>query len=151
MKRADEATVLADLGVCMEYLRDPARGNGKVAILGYCFGGLFAYYGTTRLGADAGVAFHPTGIQDHLDEALRVRAPLSIHIGDDDPWVPLDAIRAIKGALEGFAHVMVYRYPAMKHGFTQAGGASYDRASAELAESRAFDMLDGTLRNPAAA
>lgn len=150
MERFDREAGLADLGLALAAMRSHPACNGKVAVMGYCFGGRYAYLALTRLGADAAVSFHGVGIEEHLDEATRVRAPLSFHFGDEDPWVPLDAVKRIKGALEGYATAMIYRYPGARHGFAQNGSAAFDAAACELAERRAFDTLDG-LKAPVSA
>ena len=102
----------------------------RVAVAGYGFGGAYAFLGVTQLDADAGVAFCGAGIGALLADARRVRAPLSFHFADDDAHVPFAEVRAIKGALEGFGMVEIYRY------------ATFDAASAAAAERRAFAVLD---------
>jgi dienelactone hydrolase len=122
----------------------PACG-GRIAVVGYGAGGCSAYLAVTRLGAAAGIGFHPIGIGAHLREAGLVRAPLSLHFGDADARVPLAEVRAIKGALEGFATTEIYRYPALAQGFALEGDPAYDPAAAALAERRALAFL-ATLR-----
>ncbi len=117
----------------------PAR---KVAVVGYGFGGCYAFLAVTRLGADAAAVFHGTGIGGHLDEAARVKKPLTFHFGDADDLVPFDEVRAIKGALEGFGTTEIYRYPGAKHGFALIGEPGYDEAAALQAEGRVFAVLD---------
>jgi carboxymethylenebutenolidase len=119
------------------------RGTtGKIAVVGYGAGGRYAYLAVTRLDADAGAAFHGTGIGEHLDEAARARKPLTLHFGDADERVPFEEVRAIKGALEGFATTEIYRYPGAGHGFALRGDPGFDEASAAQAERRVFAILD---------
>lgn len=116
--------------------------TGKIAVVGYGAGGRYAYLAVTRLGADAGAAFHGTGIGAHLDEAARARQPLTLHFGDADARVPFEEVRAIKGALEGFATTEIYRYPGAGHGFALRGDPGFDEVSAAQAERRVFAILD---------
>jgi carboxymethylenebutenolidase len=119
-----------------------ALGAGKVAVVGYGFGGRYAFLAVTRLGADAAVAFHGAGIGRHLDEAPRAKKPLTFHFGDDDERVPFEEVRAIKGALEGFGTTEIYRYPGARHGFALLDDPNYDEAAALAAERRVFAVLD---------
>lgn len=117
--------------------------GGRVAVVGYGAGGCSAFRAVTRLGAAAGIAFHPIGIGALLGEAGLVRAPLSLHFGDADATVPPAEVRAVKGALEGFATTEIYRYPAVGQGFALESSPGYEPVAASLAERRAFAFLDG--------
>jgi dienelactone hydrolase len=114
----------------------------KVAVAGYGFGGRYAYLAVTRLGADAGAVFYGADIGRHLDEAALAKKALTFHFGDADERVPFEEVRAIKGALEGFATTEIYRYPGVRHGFALVGDPNYDEAAALAAERRVFAILD---------
>ena len=147
-KSFDIARGLDDLKVTIDAARAMPECNGKVATMGYCMGGRYAFLGVARFGADAAVTFHGNSIGEHLDEAQNLRNPqLSLHYGSEDPQITMDEVRAVKGALEGFPGVMVYVYPGAKHGFAQIGGRAYDADACALAEKRALDFLDG-LKTP---
>jgi carboxymethylenebutenolidase len=146
-KKFDVERGLDDLRTTIAAVKALPDCNGKVAMMGYCMGGRYAFLGITRLGADAAVSFHGTNIGEHLGEAQLRNPKMSLHFGGDDPLVPAEEIKAIKGALEGFPEVMIYVYPGAKHGFAQIGSRAYDPAAAELAEKRALDFLDG-LKQP---
>lgn len=118
---------LATVRTAMDALRAEA---GKVAVVGYGFGGRYAFLAVTRLGADAAAAFRGANIGRHLDESARVKKPLSFHFADDDARVPFEEVRAIKGALEGFGTTEIYRYPV------------FDDEAARKAEERVFAFLD---------
>lgn len=116
-----------------------------VAVVGYGAGGRYAYLAVTRLGAAAGAAFYGAGIGAHLNEASRAKLPLTLHFGDDDVHVPIEEVRRIKGALEGFATTEIYRYPGVGHGFALREDARYDETAALQAEHRVFAVLNGLL------
>jgi len=132
---------VADIGATMAFAKQQPENRGGIAILGYCFGGLFAFLGATRLGADAGIAFHGTKIGDYLAEADRVNVPLSLHFGESDDSVPMSEVDAIRAALRSKPGVTIYTYPSAKHGFTQTDSPSYDATSANDAKSHAISLL----------
>lgn len=132
---------LASVEAAMRTLAERAPG-GKIAVVGYGAGGRYAFLAVTRLGADGGAAFHGIGIGAHLAEAANARRPLTLHFGDADERVPFEEVRAIKGALEGFATTEIYRYPGARQGFALRGDASFDADAAAQAERRVFAILD---------
>ncbi len=115
-----------DLGDVLAHVRAMAACSGKVAVFGYCFGGRFAYLAGTRLGADGAAAFHGVAIGQHLDEADKLSCPLTIHVGDEDPVVPMAEIEATKAAIGAKPGVEITVYPGVGHGFTGKGRANYD-------------------------
>ncbi len=131
-----------DLADAIAHVKAMPQCNGKVAVFGYCFGGRFAYLAATRLGVDAAVSFHGVAIGQHLDEADNLACPLAIHVGDQDPVVPMDEIAATKAAIGAKPGVEIRVYPGVGHGFTGKGRANYDafadgesnRAAAALIE-----------------
>lgn len=127
---------VADLGDAVSWLRDDPRCSGKVVVFGYCFGGRYAYLAATRLGVDGAVSFHGTKIGLNLDEAGKVSCPLSIHVGDSDPSVPMAEVEATRAALAGNALAQVHIYPGCVHGFTGKDRPAYD-AAADAASTRA--------------
>jgi carboxymethylenebutenolidase len=133
---------LADVQTVIEALRARPDCTGTVAVLGYCFGGEFAYLATTRFDAAAAVAFHGVGIGKHLAEAHGVAKPMSLHFGEDDRFISLDEVSTIEAAYQSQPQVEIYRYPGAKHGFAQADVPAYDAQAAQLSEERAFRLLE---------
>ena len=132
---------LAAVRSAMDALAARARA-GLIAVVGYGAGGRYAYLAVTRLGADAAGAFYGAGIGEHLTEASRAKLPLTLHFGDDDVDVPIEEVRRIKGALEGFATTEIYRYPGAGAGFALREDAGYNETAALQAERRVFAVLD---------
>lgn len=132
---------VADLGDAVAWLRKDAACNGKVVVFGYCFGGRYAYLAGTRLGVEGGVSFHGTKIGLNLDEADRLACPLSIHVGDSDPSIPMAEVEATRAALEGKPGVRVHVYPGCVHGFTGKGRPSYDAAADAASTQAALALL----------
>jgi carboxymethylenebutenolidase len=120
--------------------------TGKVAILGYCIGGLMTFLTTARFGADAAVAYHGGDTEKYLDEAGRLDAPLLMHLGEEDEFISKAAQAEIKAALANKPNVTIYSYPGQYHAFSRHNGAHYNAAAAALAHERTYEFLHRHLR-----
>jgi carboxymethylenebutenolidase len=114
---------------------DRVRAAGKVAVVGYCWGGTMAYLAAARLNIDAAVAYYGGGINRHTAE--KPRAPMMFHFGEKDSHIPLSAVEQIKAAYpQGIYHLY-----AADHGFNCTDRASFEPASAKLALERSLEFL----------
>jgi len=116
---------LKDMEDLLKVMRADPRCNGKVGMLGVCFGGLYAYLGVTRLGADAAGSYHGTKIGEYLGEADKVKVPVSFHYGANDPIVPLDEVAAVQKALAGKPNAEVTLHEGATHNFSMAKKDGY--------------------------
>lgn len=137
--RLTEAGVLADIAAAVEHARTLTRG-GKVAVVGYCLGGSYAWLSATRLAVDAAVGYYGSKVVQFIAE--EPRAPVILHFGDKDRGIPLSDVEAIQAARPTLP---VYVYDA-GHGFNREGGANYSEAAATLALTRTLDFLAVALR-----
>jgi len=125
-----------DIQVGIDYLRTVDGCTGKVGSVGYCLGGQLAYLTATRTNVDAAVGYYGVYIQDRLAEASKIRKPLMLHIAEKDQFVPAEAQEKITAALKDNPNVTLHTYPKMDHAFARTGGQHYDKANADLANSR---------------
>jgi len=108
---------------------------GKVAVVGFCWGGTIAYLAAARISLAAAVAYYGGGIHQHTTE--KPRAPVMFHFGDQDTHIPQSAVAEIKAAYpQG-----IYHSYAAGHGFNCTDRASFDPASAALALQRSLEFL----------
>jgi carboxymethylenebutenolidase len=54
--------------------------TGKVAVLGYCIGGLMAFLTAVRYAVDGAVVYHGGDTEKYLDEVDVLKAPLLMHL-----------------------------------------------------------------------
>ena len=114
-----------------------ASEGGKVAIVGYCWGGSLAYAAACSLdGLAAAVGYYGGTIAKSLDR--RPQVPTILHFGEKDAHIPMSDVEAIKAALPDLP---VYTYNA-DHGFNCDARGSYDKPSAALALERTLAFLD---------
>ncbi len=138
--RYDLELGMKDLAEVITDLKKHPRCNGKIAIMGFCFGGPFALLAAARYGTDAGISFHGSHVEKHLDEVDHVHCPLSFHYGDQDQVAPMAAIERIRQAFDRLADAKVYLYPGAGHGFmTMTRG--YVESVARPAWARSLEVL----------
>ncbi|MFZ3362851.1 MAG: dienelactone hydrolase family protein, partial [Candidatus Acidiferrales bacterium] len=118
----DTTNVVAKLPEC----------TGKVAVLGYCLGGLMTFLTTVRYGADAAVVYHGGDTEKYLGEVDGLNAPMLMHLGEEDEFISKPAQAAIKTALAKKPNATVYSYPGQSHAFSRHGGAHYNAEAAAL-------------------
>ncbi|MGB2664326.1 MAG: dienelactone hydrolase family protein [Candidatus Acidiferrum sp.] len=120
--------------------------TGKVAVLGYCLGALMVFLTAARSDVDAAVAYHGGDTEKYLGEVDGLHAPLLMHLGEEDEFIPKPAQAEIKAALARKPNATVCSYPGQRHAFSRHGGAHYNAPAAALAHERTYEFLNHKLR-----
>jgi carboxymethylenebutenolidase len=112
------------------------KSAGKVAVVGYCWGGSLAWLAACKLsGLAAAVSYYGGNIGEMLD--LEPQCPVLAHFGDQDHGIPLSVSENLK---QKHPEVEVHVYHA-GHGFNCDQRGSFDPASAALARERTIAFL----------
>jgi len=119
---------------------------GKVAVLGYCLGGLMSFLTAVRYEVDAVVAYHGGDTEKYLNEVDGLYAPLLMHLAEEDEFISKPAQAKIKAALAGKPNATICSYPGQNHAFSRHNGAHYNAAAATLAHGRTYEFLKRELR-----
>jgi carboxymethylenebutenolidase len=115
---------------------DLAASGGKVAVIGYCWGGTLAYLAATRLkGLACAIGYYGGEIATTANEKTRV--PVMLHFGDSDQSIPMSDVDKVRVA---HPEITTYVYKA-GHGFNCDERGSYDAASAKTALDRTLGFL----------
>jgi carboxymethylenebutenolidase len=75
-----------------------------------------------------------------------LRAPLLMHLGEEDELISKPAQAEIRAALANKPNATVYSYPGQRHAFSRHNGLHYNAAAAALANGRTSEFLHQQLR-----
>jgi carboxymethylenebutenolidase len=142
MRGLDSDLAVQDALLAADYVRSLPAANGKVGAVGYCLGGKLAYLLSMQAGIDAAASYYGVALQGALDRIDAVRAPLLLHIAEEDSLCPPEAQAAIEqAAAQHRDRITVIRYPRVGHAFARRGGPTFDRAAAERADAATTQLL----------
>jgi len=134
-QKLDQTKTREDFIAAAEVLKNLPDGNGKVGVVGFCYGGGIANFLATRL-PDLGAAVPFYGGQPSEEDAAKIKAPLLLQYAGKDErinagWPKYEA--ALKAAKVDY---QVFIYPEVQHGFNNDTTPRYDAAAAKLAWDR---------------
>lgn len=115
---------------------DAARRAGRVAAIGYCWGGAMADLAACRLDIDAAVSYYGRATVEWLDE--QPKCPVIYHYGAQDPLIPPELVAEISAARQAYASFV---YDDAGHGFNCDEREDYRPESAALALGRTLSFL----------
>ena len=113
-----------------------ASGYGKVAVVGYCWGGTLAYLAAANLPIAAAVAYYGGGIAGLLGKVPEV--PVMYHFGADDMFITSEHVSAIRSAVDASE---LHIYEGAGHGFNCNERPDYRPKAAALARERTLSFL----------
>ncbi|MGA3062635.1 MAG: dienelactone hydrolase family protein [Methylocystis sp.] len=143
--KLDQAKTRKDFILAARVLKALPEGNGKVGVVGFCYGGGVANYLATQL-PDLAAAAPFYGAQPPAEDVAKIKAALLIqYAGNDDRinagWPAYEA--ALKAAGVKYE---AFIYPGVQHGFNNDTTPRFDAAAAKLAWSRTIDFFNAHLR-----
>lgn len=112
-----------------------ALNGGKIAVIGFCWGGGLALRTAQKLDIAAGISFYGTRLPQYLDSPLS--APFLAHFGNSDDHIPAEMIEQAKTYLP---QMEIHMYEA-GHAFANDARPSYVAAAADLGHKRTEDFL----------
>lgn len=137
-----DAVTVRELARCAhDILADDARiDQTRIAAVGYCLGGALVLE-HARSGADlcGVVALHPALVPITPEDSAQIRCEVLVHVGSDDPLVPLDDRVAFEREMsEAGVSWQMHVYGSVRHSYTNESiidrpseALAFDRSAAE--------------------
>lgn len=133
--KLDQGKTRQDFIAAVRALQALPEGNGKVGVVGFCYGGGVANYLATQV-SDLAAAVPFYGGQPKAEDAARIKAPLLIHYAGTDERINAgwpkyeEALKAAGASYEAFT------YAGTQHGFNNDTTPRFDATAAKLAWDR---------------
>ena len=131
----------------LDLLAKRSGGNGKVGVIGFCWGGAFVNRLAVAAGnkLDAGVSYY--GVAPDPSEAARVTAPLVIQLAGLDERVNKTAFPWVTALRAAGKPVKYFLYDGVNHAFNNDTSAErYNKAASDLAWKRTIAAFRTNLR-----
>jgi carboxymethylenebutenolidase len=144
-QQLDQAKTREDFVAAAAYLKKLPQGNGKVGVVGFCYGGGIANFLATRV-ADLGAAVPFYGSAPTTADVANIKAPLLIQFAETDERVNA-SWPAYETALKSAGvKYQAFVYPGTQHGFNNDTTPRYNKEAAALAWERTIGFFNENLR-----
>lgn len=144
-RQLDRDKLLEDFVAAVKYLQSHPDCTGRVACVGFCYGGWVSNMLAVRIADLAGaVPFY--GRQAPVEDVPKIQAPLLLQFASHDERVNA-GWPAYEEALKAHGvEYAAYVYPDTNHGFHNDTTPRYDEEAAKLAWQRTLDFFAKHLR-----
>lgn len=143
--KRDPKEMEEDFIAAYEYLKINPDCNGKVGVVGFCFGGGIANRMAVRI-PDLAAAVPFYGSQPAAEDVPKIQAPLMLQYASLDARIT-GGWPAYETALKANGKkYQAFIYENVNHGFHNDTTPRYDKAAAELAWKRTIDFFNEYLK-----
>jgi carboxymethylenebutenolidase len=142
MQRLDREWAARDAGAALGHVRDLPEAGGKAGVIGFCLGGRLGYQVAADFGPDVAVLYYGSSTAAALDLAPKVSCPVLFQFGDEDTYISLDEVEAIRRAFAGRDDVEIHVHHGGGHAFDNYLAPMFYRPeAAEPAWRQTLDFL----------
>jgi carboxymethylenebutenolidase len=142
----ESETANARLVAAIDWLASHQNANGKVATIGWCFGGGWALNASLATPVEATVIYYGN-VDKTAGELANLNGPVLGHFGTLDQNITRDMVGRFQNAMAeaGKADRLTVHWYEADHAFANPSGARYDSDDARLAWDRTLEFLKAQL------
>lgn len=142
-RKRDRNKMLEDFIAAYSYLKAHPDCNGKVGVVGFCFGGWISNMMAVKIpDLAAAVPFYGGQPTEDIDQ---IKAPLMLQYAGLDTRVNGGWPNYEKALKEAGIEYQAFTYPEVNHGFHNNTTPRYNKEAAELAWNRTMDFFNQKL------
>ncbi|MGD9538345.1 MAG: dienelactone hydrolase family protein [Alphaproteobacteria bacterium] len=128
----------------LRWLKADTRSTGKVASIGWCFGGGWALNASLAEPVDATVVYYGN-VAKTAEELAPLKGPVLGHFALKDQWINQEMVNGFTAAMAKAGKGVEARWYDADHAFANPTGGSYDEADTKAAWERTLAFLKGTI------
>jgi carboxymethylenebutenolidase len=144
--QVDRTKLMEDFIASARWLKGRPESNGKLGVVGFCFGGGVSNTLAWRLGDELQAAVPFYGGQAPAAEVPKIKAPLLLHYASLDTRVNAGWAAYEEALKANGKKYTMHMYENANHGFHNDTTPRYDEAAAKLAWKRTLDFFNQYLR-----
>jgi carboxymethylenebutenolidase len=145
MQAVEPSAALDTLTSWVEWLRGQPDTTGKIATLGWCFGGGWSLETSTATPIDATVVYYGR-VNKPAEKLVHLAGPVLGHFGTEDKFINPEMVGGFEAAMNDAGKAYETHWYVANHAFANPTGGRYDEEDAQLAWARTLTFLAQHLR-----
>lgn len=140
MKQVDGAVATDTLVSWIGWLRANDKVSGKIATIGWCFGGGWSLNASIAAPVEATVVYYGR-VNRSAEDLKRLKGPVLGHFATRDNWINREMVGGFEAAMREAGKSVESHWYEADHAFANPTGARYDESDAKLAWRRTLAFL----------
>jgi len=144
MNQVDGAAATDTVASWIDWLRQHPKGNGKIATIGWCFGGGWSLNASIAAPVEATVVYYGR-VNRAAADLKSLKGPVLGHFASRDKWINQEMVDGFEAAMKQAGRPAESHWYEADHAFANPTSARYDQADAQLAWRRTLDFFKAHL------
>ena len=144
MQAVDGGVATRTLTAWVDWLRGHDMSSGKVATIGWCFGGGWSLNASIATPVDATVVYYGN-VKKSAADVAPLHGPVLGHYATEDQWIDRKMVDGFEASMREAGKTVTSHWYEARHGFANPTTARYDEADANTAWERTMAFLDRAL------
>ncbi len=144
MNQVDDAAATDTVVSWIDWLRAHPRSTGKIATIGWCFGGGWSLNASIAAPVEATVVYYGR-VSRSAEDLKKLKGPVLGHFASRDQWINREMVGGFEAAMKAAGRRAESYWYEADHAFANPTSARYDQADAQLAWRRTLDFFKSHL------